>query len=122
MSPGPTSEPRQSSAAGTVRWRPAGCPSSLQELSVDACWIPSEWLPVTLRCWKPGDRIQPLGMEGHSNVSDVLTQGKVPHATREAVLVLERDRDGRLLWVAGHKFSELARINLTNLQRRRAFC
>ena len=109
---GPTFEGSESSAAGTVTWRPAGCPSSLQELSVDACWIPSEWLPVTLRCWEPGDRIQPLGMEGHSNVSDVLTQGKVPHATREAVLVLERDRDGRLLWVAGHKLSELARLDL----------
>lgn len=67
---------------------------------------------MTLRSWEPGDRIQPLGMEGHSNVSDVLTQGKVPHATREAVLVLERDRDGRLLWVAGHKLSEHARLDL----------
>ena len=54
-------------------------------------------------------------MEGHSNVSDVLTQGKVPHATREAVLVLERDRDGRLLWVVGHKLSELARLDLDHL-------
>ena len=80
-------------------------------MSLDECWVHEEWLPVTLRPWKHGDRIQPLGMTGHSNVSDVLTQGKVAHRNRQAQLVLVRNHDDEVLWVPGLKRSEHAKLS-----------
>ena len=98
--------------AGTCMWTTLRCPDSLAELNTHHAWIPPHCLPAKLRTWRPGDKIQPLGMEGHSKVSDVLTQAKAPNASREQALVLERLSDGHLLWVVGHKLSEEARINL----------
>ena len=55
-------------------------------------------------------------MKGQSKVSDVLTQSKLPHSMRSSALILERESDGCVLWVAGHKLSEHARLDLANLQ------
>ena len=44
--------------------------------------------PLTLRNWKPGDSFQPLGMEGHQNVSDHLTNRKVSAAEKKSALVV----------------------------------
>ena len=49
-------------------------------------------------------------MEGRSLVSDVLTQAKLPHTQRPHAQVLARQRDGVLLWVAGLKRAEQARL------------
>ena len=54
-------------------------------------------------------------MKGHSLVSDVLTQSKVPHNLRHGAWVLERSSDARVLWVAGQKLSEQARLHLDQL-------
>lgn len=102
-------------ALGECHWTAAPAPTDASKLSLASCWIPASWLPVTLRTWRDGDRIQPLGMEGHSLVSDVLTQAKVPHAWRHEALVLERTQSGDVLWVAGHKCSERARLHLDQL-------
>lgn len=45
--------------------------------------------PITLRRWEHGDRFQPLGMEGHQQVSDHLTNRKINAAHKEKALVLE---------------------------------
>lgn len=45
--------------------------------------------PVTLRTWRPGDAIQPLGMRGRKNVSDVLTDEKISSVEKSAALVLQ---------------------------------
>ncbi|MFW6348251.1 MAG: tRNA lysidine(34) synthetase TilS [Cyclonatronaceae bacterium] len=58
--------------------------------------------PLQLRPWRAGDRIRPLGMSGHQNVSDVLTNKKVRPIYRNAALLL-CGRDGRalaLVWAA----------------------
>ena len=57
--------------------------------------------PLTLRPWQHGDVVRPLGLDGHKNVSDVLTEGRVaPHArARQPVLV----SDGEIVWVVGHR-------------------
>ncbi|MGB1384052.1 MAG: tRNA lysidine(34) synthetase TilS [Flavobacteriales bacterium] len=99
-------------AAGTCSWVPAPCPTSLADLNVHALWVPEAWLPLTLRPWEPGERIQPLGMKGRSLVSDVLTQAQIPNASRSEALVLERASDACLIWVAGHKVAEQARLQL----------
>ena len=74
------------------------------------CWVAAEDFPVVVRPWQAGDRIRPLGMEGRSLVSDVLTQAKLPNTERSNAHVLVRQRDGALLWVAGLKRAEHARI------------
>lgn len=47
-----------------------------------------EW-PITVRRWREGDRIQPLGMEGHQLVSDHLTNRKIRAAHKEKALVVQ---------------------------------
>ena len=45
--------------------------------------------PITLREWKDGDRMQPLGMQGHQTVAEHLTNRKVSAVNKEKVLVIE---------------------------------
>jgi tRNA(Ile)-lysidine synthase len=53
-------------------------------------WVGNSSLqsPHVWRKWEHGDRISPTGMEGTVNVSDLLTQWKVPHSTRSSAHVL----------------------------------
>lgn len=72
---------------------------------VDAAqWYP----PVTVRPWRAGDRLQPLGMEGHKSVSDLLTEAKVPPHRRAQQLVVEDTK--RILWVVGHRIHHAVRV------------
>ena len=104
-----------STSHGTCSWSPSTAPKDLSEISLTACWIPDSWLPVVIRSWRDGDRIQPFGMDGHSLVSDVLTQAKISHARRQGALVMARTHDGAILWVAGYKLSEQARLHLDQI-------
>ena len=54
--------------------------------------------PLIWRKWKNGDKINPTGMEGSVNISDLLTQWKVPHLSRPNARVLQ-DARGKILWV-----------------------
>lgn len=45
--------------------------------------------PLTLRKWKSGDAFQPLGMEGHQNISDHLTNRKIGAHLKKKALILE---------------------------------
>lgn len=45
--------------------------------------------PLRVRRWKNGDKIQPLGMEGHQRISDHLTDKKISAAYKEQALVIE---------------------------------
>ena len=110
------SEGETDTPMGTLRWAPFTCPTSTEDLGIHRTWLPAAWLPVTVRPWRHGDRLQPLGMQGQTNVSDVLTQAKVPHAMRPAALVIERENDGCLLWVVGHKVSEQLRLDPTTFE------
>lgn len=64
--------------------------------------------PLTLRSWRSGDRLQPLGMEGSKLVSDLLTDAKVPPHRRDTVCVLTTDE--HLAWVVGHRLDHRVRI------------
>lgn len=44
--------------------------------------------PIQIRQWKHGDTIKPLGLDGTQNLSDHLTNRKVPTILREKALVL----------------------------------
>ncbi len=71
-----------------------------------------------LRCWRAGDKIDPVGMGGrHKKLSDIFTDAKVPRLVRHT-LPLVADRRG-LLWVPGLCLSERARV--TDKTSRRLF-
>ncbi len=84
-------------------------PGSL--LSPDAAWLDADTLtmPLTVRNWLPGDRIQPLGMEGTKKVSDLLTDIGVPTSQRkDAIVVCSRDE---IVWVVGYRVSHKFRFS-----------
>lgn len=54
--------------------------------------------PLIWRTWANGDKLDPSGMEGSVNISDLLTQWKVPHLSRATARVLQ-DAKGNILWV-----------------------
>lgn len=59
--------------------------------------------PFTLRRWRAGDKIRPLGMRGRKLVSDVLTDARVESHARASVRVLECA--GAIAWVVGVRVS-----------------
>jgi tRNA(Ile)-lysidine synthase len=65
--------------------------------------------PVYLRSQRPGDRLEPQGMEGSQKLSDLFINLKVPRHLRTWVPVLCDNggpEDGeRILWVVGHRRS-----------------
>jgi len=80
---------------------------------------PSAWCAVldadavgrhlTVRGWRAGDRVQPLGMLGRKKLQDVFVDRKVPPGERAQVpLVL--DERGRIAWVVGHVVGEGFRV------------
>jgi tRNA(Ile)-lysidine synthase len=54
---------------------------------------------VTVRSWRDGDRMRPLGLGGSKSVQDLFTDRKVPRALRRTLPVVESG--GEIVWVAG---------------------
>ncbi|MGJ8684754.1 MAG: tRNA lysidine(34) synthetase TilS [Nonlabens sp.] len=65
-------------------------------------------LPLTLRNWNHGDRINPLGMSGSKLVSDVLTDGKVSFIDKEKMVVLTLNEE--ILWIVGIRASNHCKV------------
>lgn len=57
--------------------------------------------PLSMRSWRPGDRIRPLGMAGSRKVQDVFTDRKVPRAERWRMPLLACR--GVLVWIPGYQ-------------------
>ena len=64
---------------------------------------------LTIRAWRPGDRVQPLGLGGRKKLQDVFVDRKVPRDERPRVPVVV-DAQGRIAWVAGHVVGEPFRV------------
>jgi tRNA(Ile)-lysidine synthase len=64
--------------------------------------------PLTLRSFRPGDRFQPLGMEGEKKVKDLFIDRKVPAVQRKRIPLLCRGE--RILWVAGIHMDHRVRL------------
>jgi len=54
---------------------------------------------VTVRAWRDGDRMRPLGLGGSKSLQDLFTDRKVPRALRRTLPVVETG--GEIVWVAG---------------------
>jgi tRNA(Ile)-lysidine synthetase-like protein len=73
--------------------------------SIDLAAIGEE---VTVRAWRPGDRIQPLGMQGQKKLQDLFTDLRVPRPWRGRVPILE---SGNVIaWVVGHRIADWAKV------------
>jgi tRNA(Ile)-lysidine synthase len=54
---------------------------------------------VTVRAWRDGDRMRPVGLGGTKSLQDLFTDRKVPRALRRTLPVVETA--GAIVWVAG---------------------
>jgi len=59
---------------------------------------------VTVRTWREGDRMRPLGLGGSKSLQDLFTDRKVPRSLRHALPVVTAD--GLIAWIAGVAVSE----------------
>jgi tRNA(Ile)-lysidine synthase len=59
---------------------------------------------VTVRTWREGDRIRPLGLGGTKSLQDLFTDRKVPRSLRHALPVVTANE--RVAWIAGVAVSE----------------
>jgi tRNA(Ile)-lysidine synthase len=59
---------------------------------------------LTVRTWREGDRIRPLGLRGTKTLQDLFTDRKVPRSLRRALPVVVSE--GRIAWIAGVAVSE----------------
>jgi len=65
--------------------------------------------PLVLRSRRPGDRFQPLGMDGHHvKVSELMVNLKIPEPWRDHMPLLVGA--GEILWVCGHHIAESAKV------------
>jgi tRNA(Ile)-lysidine synthetase-like protein len=82
------------------RWRPGW-----QAIDAD------RWPRLAVRGWEQGDRVHPLGMQGHSKkLQDIFVDKKIPRAERQAALVIvPANRPETILAVVGVVTDECAR-------------
>ncbi|PKB70541.1 MAG: tRNA lysidine(34) synthetase TilS [SAR202 cluster bacterium Io17-Chloro-G6] len=64
---------------------------------------------ATVRAWRPGDRIQPLGMRGQKKLQDLFTDLRVPRYWRGRVPLLATA--GGIVWVVGHRIADWAKVD-----------
>lgn len=71
--------------------------------------------PIQIRRWQTGDRFIPFGMTGSKLVSDYFTDRHFTRSEKENSWLL-CDRNGLILWVIGHRQSEIGRITSKTLK------
>jgi tRNA(Ile)-lysidine synthase len=59
---------------------------------------------LTVRTWREGDRMRPLGLGGSKSLQDLFTDRKVPRSLRHSLPVVTAD--GEIVWIAGVAVSE----------------
>jgi tRNA(Ile)-lysidine synthase len=59
---------------------------------------------VEVRCWREGDRMRPLGLDGSKSLQDLFTDSRVPRSLRHSLPVVAAGE--RIAWVAGVAVSE----------------
>ena len=69
---------------------------------------------LELRTWRPGDRIAPVGLVGHSRkLQDVFVTAKVPPAVRASLPILADSSTGEVLWIPGYRVAASAAVTST---------
>lgn len=71
--------------------------------------IDGRWSTIMVRSWRPGDRLRPFGMKGHSKkVQDVFVDAKIPKRWRASWPILVAE-NGPILAIVGVRVAEEAR-------------
>jgi tRNA(Ile)-lysidine synthase len=95
-------EPVDLPVPGRVRfgdWEVEASPGAPADVSVTRVTS-----PLTVRAWREGDRMQPLGLGGTKTLQDLFTDRKVPRELRRTLPVVEAG--GEIVWVAGVALDE----------------
>lgn len=79
---------------------------SLDKLYLDTSDIKGE---LSIRKWKIGDRISPIGVNGSKLISDILSDAKLTYEEKQNTYVLLQDNT--ILWCVGYKISKEAISN-----------
>jgi tRNA(Ile)-lysidine synthase len=64
--------------------------------------------PLSVRNFRDGDYLQPLGMSGHKKIKDLFIEQKLPLALRATLPLLVLGQE--VLWVPGYARSERAKV------------
>jgi tRNA(Ile)-lysidine synthase len=67
--------------------------------------------PLRVRSFRIGDRIRPMGMEGHKKLKDIFIDAKIPRDERAAIPLVESG--GEVIWVVGLRQSESFKVTKT---------
>jgi tRNA(Ile)-lysidine synthase len=94
---------------GLLRAEPATAPDDWAGVPPSVAYLdPAVAGPtLTVRAWRPGDRVRPLGLGGTRKVQDVFIDRKVPRALRGRIPIIEGPRG--IAWLAGLCVSEAYR-------------
>jgi tRNA(Ile)-lysidine synthase len=65
-------------------------------------------MPIRIRCFRPGDRLLPMGMKGHKKIKDLFIDCKIPGPLRQKIPILIAGED--IIWVAGVRQSEVGKV------------
>jgi tRNA(Ile)-lysidine synthase len=82
---------------GRVRfgdWEVEAAPRTLGDVSVTGVAA-----SLTVRAWRDGDRMRPVGLGGTKTLQDLFTDRKVPRELRRTLPVVTSDEE--IVWVAG---------------------
>ncbi|MGI8946059.1 MAG: tRNA lysidine(34) synthetase TilS, partial [Thermoleophilaceae bacterium] len=81
-------------------WRVEACPGAGEAL-VSARALAGA---LTVRGWREGDRMRPVGLGGTKTLQDLFTDRKVPRALRRSLPIVEAQEG--IVWVAGLALDE----------------
>jgi tRNA(Ile)-lysidine synthase len=71
--------------------------------------------PLTVRAWRPGDRMRPLGLGGSRTLQDLFTDRKVPRLQRASWPVVTSGEE--IAWVPGVATAERFRVTSDTRER-----
>jgi tRNA(Ile)-lysidine synthase len=97
-------EPAPLAVPGRARfgdWEVEALPGEAGDVSVRSDALGGE---ATVRAWRDGDRMRPVGVGGAKSLQDLFTDRKVPRALRRTLPVVEAG--GQIVWVAGVALDE----------------
>ena len=82
-------------------WAVEAAPGGRGEVTVSGAALPGT---LTVRAWRDGDDMRPLGLGGTKTLQDLFTDRKVPRALRRSLPVVEAA--DAIVWVAGVALDE----------------
>jgi len=85
--------------------------SDLPRASINTAWMDAEKIkwPLTVRSWQPGDRFQPLGLDGSKKLQDFFTDSKIERSRRGRIPLLCDTQ--KICWIMGYRLDERVRVS-----------